>query len=134
MRKFLLSLILVACPLLFLGPSAQAAGVTANVVWTNPTTYNSGETLAASDILQYTICWTRNVTTITGGCITVPAPASSSPVTGFPCGSEAFVVTLTTTPTALHPNTISDPGISGRYNTGISCNNNPGAISGVGAS
>lgn len=107
--------------------AALAATPTANVAWTAPTAYVTGESLPASDIASYTVkaCEVNSP----GTCITktVAAPTTSIANMALVCGEYDFTVTVTTGAGALHPNETSGPSNIVPFATGVSCSPNPPA-------
>ncbi|MGH9760625.1 MAG: hypothetical protein ACREDR_01225 [Blastocatellia bacterium] len=98
-----------------------ATGNSATLTWTAPTAYTSGEALPAIDIAFYTISWGNGASSVK-----VLAPALTTVVT-VPCGSTNFVATVTTSATALYPNSTSASTNQIPYVTGIGCVPNPPA-------
>lgn len=110
-NKIFLGLLLTAyCAL------ASAVGTTANLSWTVPSTYTSGQAMPTTDISFYTINWTGAFP----GTLKVNAPAITANVP-VPCGSVTFTITVTTTATALYPNTTSAASNSVPYASGVTC-------------
>lgn len=111
-----LSLLLLG---LVLTAEVWAAGTTATVSWTAPTSYIDNTPLPATDIASYTVLWTGGSKTVTGLSTTVPVP----------CGSQTFTVIVTTTATAKYPSSTSDPSAPITYASGVTCRPNPpGAV------
>jgi ABC-2 type transport system ATP-binding protein len=73
--------------MMFLTGPAAAAGTTANLSWTAPTTYVGGGALPASDVAYYTIAWTF----VTPQTKQVAAPALATTVTVL-CGVVSFTL------------------------------------------
>jgi hypothetical protein len=118
---------LIAVTLAMTGLQAQAAGSSANLSWSPPTQYTDGSALPSSDIATYTVTWTGRGTmngskTVTGTSTTI----------NIPCDQASFTVSVTTTGSALYPNTTSDPTGQVGYATGVTCR--PNAPSGLTAS
>lgn len=117
--------VLAVAMLALLAIKAYAAGTTANVSWTAPTTYTDGETLAASDLAYYTIAWSPLSTGgAPAGMLKVIAPAITATVP-VPCGGENFTVSVTTSATAKYPNATSAPSGAVPYASGVACTPNP---------
>jgi hypothetical protein len=105
--------------------SALAAGPTATLQWSNPTTYIDGTPLPVTDIASYTITWTRPGSSVTSGTLNVTGPATTATVPGLVCGNFSFTMTVTTTAAAADPNATSNPTNAAPYATAIKCIPNP---------
>lgn len=102
-----------------------AAGTTAHLSWSAPTTYNDTSPLPATDIDHYTLTWAPP----TGqpgpsGSVNVPGTATTA-TAPIPCGNTTFTLSVTTTATAKYPNATSAPTSPIPYASNISCTPNP---------
>lgn len=114
--------IFVVCALVSL---SWATGSTATVSWLAPTAYVDGTPMPPGDIASYTLSWSpKQGTPGASGSQKVDAGALSAVVT-VPCGSTEFVMTVTTTATAVYPNATSSAAGPVTYVTGVSCAPNP---------
>jgi hypothetical protein len=130
-----LTRLFIALAFLTILPRALAAGLTANVTWTNPTQYTDSTSLPATDIAYLTIqacevnspgtCIVQKVTPVNG---TVPTSA----VVPVVCGQYDFNITVTTTATATYPNATSGPSAIVPYASGVSCT--PKVVTGLAVS
>jgi len=102
--------------------SAQAAGTSANLSWTHPTTYIDGTPLALADIGSTVITWRRTAGGPVVATLTVPAPAAATTVTGLVCGD--FVFTARTV-MRVDANSSDETAPPAPYTTGITCRANP---------
>jgi hypothetical protein len=98
-----------------------AAGTSATLSWSHPTTYTDGAALAASDIKETFIQWRRPGSATVAGSVRVTAPATSVVVPGLVCGNFTFTAQTIMTLGA----TASDETSPVPYSTGISCKPNP---------
>lgn len=120
------SLLFSGLALLCFSSGADAAGTSATIKWTNPSQYSDGTSLPVTDIGSYDITWTRLGSTVAVGTFHVSGgPATQTTISGLVCGGYNFTMTVTTSATALQPNSTSDPTSPASYPTGISCKPNP---------
>lgn len=119
MKTFLEKVFAYSLLFLFVGALTItfAAGTSAALSWTAPTTYTDGTAIPSGDIAFYTVTWNA-------GTVKVNAPELSAAI-NVPCGSTAFSVTVTTSATAKYPNATSLPAGPVPYATGIACAPNP---------
>lgn len=107
-------------------PSALAAGTTANLSWTLPSTWSDGSTLSVSDLKETLIEWRRTAAGPVVGSVRVTAPASSVSVPGLACGDFVFTASAVAKSTALYPNSQSaSSSPPAAYATGVECRPNP---------
>jgi hypothetical protein len=92
----------------------------ASVTWTAPATYVDGTPLPVGDIDHYTVSWTPVGNT--AGALSVKTLAASVPIV---CGTVQISVTVTTSATAVYPNTTSTPAGPVPFVSGIACAPNP---------
>jgi hypothetical protein len=102
--------------------AAWAAGRSATVTWSAPAAYAEDTALPATDIDHYTLSWVPAAGAGPSGSVDVKALTAVIPVT---CGSVLFSVTVTTTASAVYPNTTSAPVGPVPYASGIACAPNP---------
>jgi hypothetical protein len=108
---------------LLLSPVVFAAGTTANLSWTLPTTYTDGSPLAVADLREIIVEWRRTPLGNVIGSVRVPAPATSVNVPGLVCGNYIFVAYVTTVDAQ------SDASNNAPYATGVKCKPNPVILS-----
>lgn len=104
-------------------PPAQAQTpdpLVARVTWVPPTTYIDNVPLGA-DLLEYVVEWRRPIGGTLVGSQRVPAPANGVDIPGLICGNYDFVVLAVTKPTAVYPNTTSQPSNTATKVTGVAC-------------
>jgi len=101
---------------------ANAAGTTANLSWTHPTTYIDGTPLALADIGSTVITWRRTATGPVVATLTVPAPATTAAVQGLVCGNFVFTARTVMRVSADSSDETAPPA---PYSTGITCRANP---------
>jgi hypothetical protein len=124
-KRLWILLAALVVPLLLVIGIAKAAGTTANVAWTMPTSYNDNEVLPLTDIANVTLTWApASGQAGPSGTLVVNAPATTATVP-VACGSVTFTATVTTTSTAKYPNATSSPSSGVPYITGITCKPNP---------
>lgn len=111
---------LCAALVLFAGAHVFAAGTTANLSWTAPTSYSDGTALPASDIASYTLAWTATSPFAKAGTVSAASSALTATVSTLTCGTYNFTITVTTTATAYSPNS-SATSAPVLYNTGVTC-------------
>ena len=116
-------LALLMFPIFCISPKTFAAGNTAKVSWIAPTSYTDASLLPATDIASYTVKWGPSSGLVgPSGSATVTTNSAVIPVA---CGSVSFIVSVTTTATALYPNATSASSSAVPYATGIACVPNP---------
>jgi hypothetical protein len=100
---------------------ARAAGASATITWTHPTTSTDGSTLALTEIKETLIIWRRPGNSTVVGSARVPAPSTSTVVTGLVCGSFQFSgATVVKTDDAASVENTPTP-----YATGVACPPSP---------
>lgn len=100
---------------------SMAAGTTAQVTWTMPTTYVDNSALPVSDILETVVEWRRTVGGPVEGSVRVAAPAVATTVP-VACGDALFTAYVITKSTARFPSAVglpSSPPVA--YATGVAC-------------
>ncbi|SRR5579871_201968 len=135
MRKFLPTLFAAVLGFLAVAiavPLAHAAGTTATLNWTNPTTYNdctsppTGCTaIATGDIAGYTISWSRTSGGATVGSLSLTSGVATTANVPVACGTVFFTIVVNSSATAVYPNTPSNPTNPVSYATGVTCKPNP---------
>ena len=115
----------IAAALLAVVAPAFAAGTTANLSWTQPTAYNDGTPMPASDIASYTVTYTYG-----GKVVTANFPAGTlSTTVSVPCGGTSFEVDVSTTASAVYPSTNSAQSNLVPYASGVTCAPNAPVLS-----
>jgi hypothetical protein len=116
---------LLSCLVLLGVTLSWAAGTTAKISWSAPTTYTDTTALPVGDIDHYTLTWAPasgaggpiGSMNVPGNLLTAQVPV--------PCGGTSFTVSVTTGPNAHIPNATSTPTNAVPYVSGIACVPNP---------